>query len=277
MITPTKSYNFIFDNEKQPGKASKHPHYGVIEPEILTPTRVEDGWIGSHGPNIPWRNWPRNPKNKLPMFHVITFRVPEEYRIKGEEYVGLSIFQGETLNSEDYEFDLPNSPFHKDFLEHVQHPAGKTLISQYEDAFAVIWLKEEQLQPKAPERDLTQPGENEISKLEEPNTWQKPFSYNPFKDYTPVWLVEREDLNTGKRPNEDNEDGYIDSYELDDAIVDNLYSYSHIGGTAFPVQGIPDGLTPYYVELEEFPGMNMGDAGNMQLDLKSDVVDWACG
>ncbi len=53
MTTPTKSYNFVFDNEKHPGKASKHPSYGVIEPEIPTPTRSEDGWIGSQGPDIP--------------------------------------------------------------------------------------------------------------------------------------------------------------------------------------------------------------------------------
>lgn len=211
------------------------------------------------------------------MFHIITFRVPEEYRVQGEQHVGLSIFQGETLNSEEYEFDIPNTPFHKDFLEYVQHPAGKTLISQYDDAFAVIWLTEDQLKPKAPERDLTQPGENEISKLEEPNAWQEVSSYDPFKEYTPVWLVEREDPNTGKQPNEQGEDGYVDLYEMDEEKAEALYAYSHIGGTALPVQGMPEGLTPYYVELEEFPGMNMGDAGNMQLDLKSDVVDWACG
>ena len=45
---------------------------------------------------------------------------------------------------------------------------------------------------------------------------------------------------------------------------------------AFPLQALPEGLTPYYLEIEEISGMNFG-GGNAQLDLESGVFDWACG
>lgn len=50
----------------------------------------------------------------------------------------------------------------------------------------------------------------------------------------------------------------------------------HLGGTAFPYQALPEGLTPYYLEFWEFGGLNFG-GGSAQLDLESEVFDWACG
>lgn len=38
---------------------------------------------------------------------------------------------------------------------------------------------------------------------------------------------------------------------------------------------MPDCLTPYYLELEDFAGLNFG-TGAAQLDLESDTFDWAC-
>ena len=48
-------------------------------------------------------------------------------------------------------------------------------------------------------------------------------------------------------------------------------------GTAFPAQGMPDGLTPTYLELGEISGLNLGGGGTLQIDLSSDTFDWACG
>lgn len=50
----------------------------------------------------------------------------------------------------------------------------------------------------------------------------------------------------------------------------------HLGGTAFPYHALPEGLTPYYLEFWEFGGLNFG-GGSAQLDLESEVFDWACG
>jgi hypothetical protein len=50
----------------------------------------------------------------------------------------------------------------------------------------------------------------------------------------------------------------------------------HLGGTAFPVQELPEGLTPWYLELTELPGLNFGGGGTAQIDLESDTFDWAC-
>ncbi len=50
---------------------------------------------------------------------------------------------------------------------------------------------------------------------------------------------------------------------------------SNLGGTAFPVQAMPEGLTPYYLEIDEIAGLNFG-SGSCQIDLESDTFDWAC-
>ncbi|HHU68422.1 hypothetical protein, partial [Corynebacterium sp.] len=49
----------------------------------------------------------------------------------------------------------------------------------------------------------------------------------------------------------------------------------HFGGTAFPIQAVPEGLGPRYLEIEEFGPLNFG-RGNAQIDLENDVFDWAC-
>ncbi|WP_067562185.1 hypothetical protein [Nocardia acidivorans] len=55
------------------------------------------------------------------------------------------------------------------------------------------------------------------------------------------------------------------------ALAAQLEGRSHLGGTTFCVQNTPEDLTPCYLETEEFGG------GDVQLDLISDTVDWACG
>ncbi len=52
-----------------------------------------------------------------------------------------------------------------------------------------------------------------------------------------------------------------------------LFAKSHLGGTAFPVQGIPDGLTPWYRELKEIAGLKFGGGGNAQIVLESETFD----
>jgi len=44
----------------------------------------------------------------------------------------------------------------------------------------------------------------------------------------------------------------------------------------FNVQGLPRGLSPWYLEIDEFNHLNFGGSGTLQVDLETDVLDWAC-
>jgi hypothetical protein len=101
-----------------------------------------------------------------------------------------------------------------------------------------------------------------------------------------IWLAERAfDPNAGKAPievdDDHNDDGaYVDVVLSEDpklaAFFQEVHGLSHLGGTCLPVQGMPAGLTPYFLELEDgVGGANFG-GGNLQLDLESNTFDWAC-
>lgn len=96
-----------------------------------------------------------------------------------------------------------------------------------------------------------------------------------------VWLLDRLDPNAGRAPVDPLDAaetrGYVSPIGEDFARV--LWAQelapSHLGGTSLPVQALEEGFTPYYLELEELPGMNFGE-GNAQIDLESEAFDWAC-
>ena len=77
----------------------------------------------------------------------------------------------------------------------------------------------------------------------------------------------------------DDTDGFVPPPRTEDWALtgwaEDLHLRSHLGGTSFPVQTLVEGFTPFYLELEELPGMNFG-GGNAQIDLESDAFDWAC-
>ncbi|TKW68096.1 MAG: hypothetical protein DI616_03025 [Paracoccus denitrificans] len=55
------------------------------------------------------------------------------------------------------------------------------------------------------------------------------------------------------------------------------HQINHLGGTMRPVQAVPEGIGPFYVEFEEYlGGFNFG-GGNAQLDFQNMIFDWACG
>ncbi|GAA5200873.1 hypothetical protein GCM10023346_44000 [Arthrobacter gyeryongensis] len=100
-----------------------------------------------------------------------------------------------------------------------------------------------------------------------------------------IWLIPRVDPNAGKAPvelwgDEVGPGGYVNPSTGGRSLAgwaEPLFALSHLGGTAFPVQAMPEGLTPWYLELEEISGLNFGGGGNAQIDLESDAFDWACG
>jgi len=79
----------------------------------------------------------------------------------------------------------------------------------------------------------------------------------------------------------DSTSGYVCPYDAEDDAFEllpwarDLAMRSHLGGTSFPVQTLQPGFTPWYLELEELPGMNLG-SGSAQIDLESESFDWAC-
>lgn len=96
----------------------------------------------------------------------------------------------------------------------------------------------------------------------------------------------RDDPNADKAPVEifggekSANNGYLNPYDDEEELrpwAEPLWARCHLGGTSFPVQAMPEGLTPWYLELEEIAGLNFGGDGNAQIDLESDTFDWACG
>jgi hypothetical protein len=85
----------------------------------------------------------------------------------------------------------------------------------------------------------------------------------------PIFLVGRAfDPNAGKAPTEASDTGYVDVILSENpelkAFCEEVHGRSHLGGTCLPVQAMPEGLTPFYLELEdEIGGANFG-GGNMQ-------------
>jgi hypothetical protein len=240
------------------------------------PDRPADGWIGGAGPAIDPATWPRGPLTGLPMFHAITLRLPLEYRRQGPELPGIAFFQGEGQFAEQREVD-PDDPFEADLARCRPHPRLNLREDIIDGRFALLWLTEAELAagPTAPPADPRRPGEHPADD-EGPNAWDSHAATRR------VWLTPRPDPNAGVAPVRapQPQDAYQDPVDRDTYDLRPwaaaLFARCHLGGTAFPVQELPDGLTPWFLELEEFGELNFG-GGNAQIDLESDTFDWACG
>lgn len=232
---------------------------------------TEAGWTGTDGPAV-GDAWPRGELTGLPMAHVLTLKLPQEYRTQGDELVAISFFQGEGQFAEEGDQADAGSddPFLAQWAHSTDHPTLRRLEDVIGGAFALLWLTQEEFDagPAAPPEDVRRDGEHENDD-EGPNAWDDEVPQDR------VGLVLREDPNAGKAPNEDGDDDYQDPLG-DQALTDALFGRCHLGGTAFPEQALPEGLTPTYLELPEFEPMNLG-SGVLQLDLASDTFDWACG
>lgn len=261
------AYDLLFEN---PGAdTALHDAARPLRPggTVAKPDQTPNGWIGSAGPGIPPATWPRGPQTGLPMFHVLTLALPPEYRRRGEEFPAIAFFQGEGQFAGAMDRNDADDPFVRDLAGAVEHPQQTILTDIIDGKFALIWLTAEEFLagPTAPPTETRRPGEH-VAEDEGPNAWDE---VHPTRD---VWLVERTDPNTGLTPSEDETD---EGYRPASDWSDELAGRSHLGGTVMPVQALPEGLTPYFLELEETPGTNYG-SGNLQLDLESGVFDWAC-
>ncbi|PJN31220.1 hypothetical protein CG717_15665 [Streptomyces sp. CB02613] len=282
-----KAYDLGFGESA--GSLSVHPGRSI---EIDLPGARVAGWCGGRAPGIGAASWPRSPVTGLPMIHVITLELPEDYRRKGDDLVAVSFFQADDHVADDIEGvdellagTAPTPEQAADpFLAAVaataaaRHPRQQDLEDMIGGAHALIRLTAEEFAaPRIdPPADIRPDGLGDRYSRGQ-NAW------DDSAPETTVWIGERTgDPNTGLAPAEDGEDGeggYVDAWSSDDEDLEAFWSsvegVSHLGGTVMPCQGLPDGLTPYVFELEDgVGGVNFG-GGNAQIDLESGVFDWA--
>jgi hypothetical protein len=294
-------YDLFFGHD--PSALATHPR-GVgapQEPKLSRPGAFRAGWAGGEGPGIDRDAWPRSPRTGFPMLHLFTLALPEPYRRRGDELSVVALFQaddhvaastpdagialerGETTSSTAFFADLVRA-------HGARHPQAVALKDCIDGNFALLWLREDALACR------TAPPSDERATVDLPATGLNLNAWDHASAELPIWLAEREfDPNAGKSPVEvwtdedDDEDGrpdYVPSDHYEDVVLtrsaklksfyEEVHGRSHLGGTCLPVQAMPAGLTPYFLEVEDgVGGANFG-GGNMQLDLESGVFDWAC-
>jgi hypothetical protein len=292
-------YDLLFGSSNVALCAHPRGSENAQSPKLERPDAKLAGHAGGHAPAIPTDAWPRSPSTGFPMVHLVTFELPPEYRRKGPELVGLSLFQAddhvakptpgakEALTS-----GLSNegSPFFASLVRAhgSRHAQACDLTDLIGGNFVAIWLREHEL--RGPR---TAPPSDDRGSAPVVETGQNLNAWDHTKPEVLVWMAERTfDPNAGKAPVEvyGDEDApttpYVPSDEYVDVIlspVETLKAFyeehhgrSHLGGTCLAVQAMPEGLTPWFLELEdEIGGANFG-GGNLQYDLESGVFDWAC-
>lgn len=267
------------------------------------PDAVRAGHAGWHAPAIAVDAWPRSPKTGFPMLHLLTLELPPEYRRKGPELIGLALFQADDHSAKptpgaNEALTTGLATGDSAFIAAVvrahgaRHSQAVDLLDLLGGHFVAIWLREDEL--RGPR---TAPPADDRSSIAPVVTGQDLNAWDHSKPELTVWLAERAfDPNAGKAPVEDRDDEDDDeeapppAYEPSDEYVDVVLSRveklsaffeehharSHLGGTCLPVQAMPEGLTPWFLELDDgVGGANFG-GGNLQFDLESGVFDWAC-
>jgi hypothetical protein len=225
-----------------------------------------DGWVGSLGPSISPEVWPREPEFGKYMNHGITLRLPADYQRRGPDYPGVSFFQSiapdlweRTAATPELAAPNPRIVLRPDVI------GGWGVL---------LWLTEAELRgPKTEQPD---------DRVKTHKSATRSGAMVP-EAYSPLWLTEREnDPNVGRAPrnyrqtDSPGESDYVDpDTHPEIGFGPTSVVMSHLGGTALPAQLLPDNLTPYYLEINEFDNLNFG-GGNAQIDLESDVYDWAC-
>ncbi|GAA3637657.1 hypothetical protein [Flavivirga jejuensis] len=250
-----------------------------------------EGWFAGRPVGIKINQWPRSRVNGLPMAHIWTFLVPKEYRVKGSDYIAISLFQADdhvaeeikevesVINDKKEVKDSDAQKFWDSLLEYSKnrHSMEIYLEDIIDGGWVLIWLTKEEFDSK------------QIELPNEDNSVHPEYDYEDYgncfaQDDPPryVKLIEREnDPNIGIKlddwPDEEDENAYINMHSKKGEklkLKERFWGKTHFGGTANPCQANP-GFSPYYIEFEEgFGNANMG-GGNGQIDLLNDELDWA--
>jgi hypothetical protein len=240
-----------------------------------------DGWFGGRPPGIKSTQWPRSRNTGLPMVHILTLTLPPEYRRNGPQHHGIALFQAHDVEASEVDgvADLLDgkrtlSPDEKGdafFAEiaraaNAKHPTER-VWTEDDIGFALLWLTAEELAGKLAKL----PREIRHEDVEdEPCAWDAGAAREPIR------LRVVDDPNTGKPPHDTS---YLPYFEMPEELQQRLgYAKHHLGGTLTPPGNldIPDGMTPYVLELNEVGGANLA-GGGLLLDLDAVALCWAAG
>jgi hypothetical protein len=225
---------------------------------------LADGWTSGAGPHISPEPWPRLPDIGGPMGLVLVARLPREYQRRGPAFPGVAFF-GEV--DQGFEEEVGGFAPTARAIQ-AEHPQASYFRDIIDGFFALIWLTEAELAgDPVPDPSL-------------PHDEQEPGCV--FR-----W-VRIDDPNAGLAPSDDEASlearGYLSPENPDEEArepflpwAEPLINYvAHLGGTCFPAQGVPEGLSPYYLEFaQEFVQLNIG-TGVAQLDLERNTFTWSC-
>lgn len=266
-----EAYDFVFDAETDSDATN------------AAAPNAHRGWTGQLGPGVGDAHWPRSTVTGLPMLHGITVELTEAYRRRGEELVAISFFQGDGQFRDEDDAAVPDAESDDPFLRQLATYVPLDRETKLEDIiggeFATLWLTREEFErgPSAPPEDVREPDTHTNEDDEGVNAWDVP-EWADEPETRHFHLVVRDDPNAGLAPESD---GYVEPFDSGardwHAWAAPLVEPMHLGGTAFPVQGLPEGLSAYYLEVDELPGMNLGGDGRAQIDLETGAFDWACG
>ncbi|MGY8667379.1 hypothetical protein Q3C01_34175 [Bradyrhizobium sp. UFLA05-109] len=265
----------------------------------------DNGWVFGLPPGIASEQWPLDPVSGYPLMHGFTLKLPDDYRVHGDDIVALSFFAPALDHNGGGAPDDPE--IREAVLAHPSHPrlARMTDILDYEYAALLLTAREYVGAFAIPPAPLA------LATLERPR-WldvggasafhedaapyaKKMFAGPPranLAENRAIALQPRErDPNAGKAPRDEHlwrgePTGYQPYYYYvgDASRLENWREHdwaknhgnNHLGGTMRPNQWVPE-MSPFYIEFEEeFGGYNFG-GGNAQLDFKDMKFDWACG
>ena len=274
------AYDIVFEDAEGAlwHSSTRHERTRVDADSRTARESLRAGWTGALGPGIGPQQWPRGTRSGLPMLHVLSLWVPPAYRRRGPGFPGFSLFQGEGDLAEPYRAGAYPDPFVEAVRQHIDHPQQTIVTDLIGGQFAFVWLTEAEMSAStAPPPDVRRPGEH-TSSDGGVNAWE-----SSMPQLTLRLTPRHGDLNAGLAPTESEsggvaENGYRDFWDTANGDLHpwarELQQANHLGGTLFPAQSVPDGLTPFYLCLDQIGGMNIA-GGRMQVDLESGILDWA--
>lgn len=233
-----------------------------------------DGWARGRPPGLRPEQWPRHTRSAIPLAHVFTLRLPEQYRARGPELVALSFFV-QASDPPDTSDTLVSSA--------TPHPTERRNNESNDDwcDFAWVWLTEAELAgAPCPPPELEGPADP---------AWALHLRAFEASDVPPEWLllVPYDDPNVGLTPSDEEPEG-DDAYTpwaSERGKSQDLYATirtrtggNHLGGTYLGVARPDDlgGLRAWFFELEdEFAGLNLG-GGEGVFDLARETWSWGC-
>jgi len=268
--------------------------------------RMRDhGWVYGLPPGISSEQWPLDPVSGFPLMHGFTLKLPDDYRVHGEDIVAVSFFATAPDHNDG---GAPDDPEIREAVTaRASHPrlARMTDILDYEYAALLLTAREYDGAFATPPAPLA------LTTAERPR-WLDVGGASAFHESAPgyakkilpstpradlaenraiVLTARASDPNAGKGPQDTHvkrgsPTGYQPYYYYVDGVVsrDNFrlhewgkdHAQNHLGGTMRPCQAVPE-MSPFYIEFEEYLGGYNFGGGNAQLDFKDMKFDWACG